>query len=137
MLKKILRVSLFSVDIIRLLIIALSIAIFYQIQGDSSNDFFPNLVYISSNALFPLISFFIFLKPLENKNYLPLYIAGKTIAVILFYIWAVFSLPFDQVIIGREKFIQFLIIFGGAIFISLLDALSILGAWYIKKYGGA
>ena len=137
MLKKILRVSLFSLDLIRLLFIAFSLAIFTQIQGDSPDGYFPHLVYISTNALYPLISLFILLKPLDNKNYLPLYMAGKTIAVILFYIWAVFTLPFDPAIIGREKFIQALIIFGGAILISLLDALSILGAFLLKRYGGA
>ena len=137
MLKKILRVSIFASDLLRLLIIALSLTIFSQMQGGSSDGFFPYLVYISSNALFPLISFFILLKPLENKNYLPLYMAGKTIAVILFYVWVIFSLPFDQVIIGRERIIQAMIIFGGTILISFLDVLSILGAFLLKRHGGA
>ena len=136
LIKKILRVSLFSIDLIRLLLIALSLAIYMHMR-EGIDDFFPHLVYISSNALFPLISFFILLKPLENLNYLPLYIAGKTIAVILFYIWAVFSLSFNPVLIGMESYIMFLVIIGGAVFISLFDILTILGAFFLKRHGGA
>ena len=142
MVNKILRILLFSVDLLRLLFIALSFAIITQIRADNMENFFPNLVYISSNAMFPLISFFILLRPLEHKNHIPLYIAGKTIAVVLFFLWAVFLNPFitvpsNTVIMEREEIIQVIKIFMAAILISLLDVLSIFGAWLLKKNGGA
>ena len=55
----------------------------------SVNGILP--VYISSNALFPLMALFVWLKPEEHRNYLTLYIAGKFIALFSFFAWHFFA----------------------------------------------
>ena len=126
------RAILFSFDLLRLLLLAASFALFSSIQTVIQGIFFPYLVYLSSNALFPMITLFLFLKPGEYRNYFPLYIAGKTMAVVLFYVWAAFSLPTAAGFMG-ENFFQGLILLGGAFFLSLGDGLSIFGVYHLNK----
>ena len=138
MVNKLLRGSLFSFDLLRLIFIVLSFTFITIKQAEDIENFFPYLAYISTNALFPLISFFIFIKPLEYINHLNLYMAGKAIAVVLFYLWAIFTFQFSAVInnaaiMGMENFTQIMIILGGAFIISLWDTISILEAWFLKK----
>jgi hypothetical protein len=138
-----LRVALFSYELLRLLLLAFSFTFFSSLQAVLKGGAFPYLVYMSSNALFPLISFFLLLRPREFRNYLPLYMAGKTIAVILFYTWAVFSLSLKTGFLelkflepgpsGRESVFEGLILLGAAFIISLVDALSVLGAWMLNR----
>jgi len=128
-----LRTVLFIYELLRLLCLAFSFSYFSTLQAVLKGGFFPYLVYLSSNALFPLISFFLFLRPGEYRNYLPLYMAGKTIAVVSFYGWAVFSLPPETGFMGRESFNEGIILLGAAFFISVGDALSIFGAWILSK----
>ena len=125
------RIIIFSYDLIRLLFLAGVFAFSPGVQP--SAGLFPYLVYLSSNALFPLIGFLIFLRPVEHRNYLPLYMAGKTIAVVLFYIWAVFTIPFQTGFMTRETYIEGMVLLGGTFFISLGDALSVFGTWIINK----
>jgi hypothetical protein len=127
-----LRAIIFSYDLLRLLFLAVAFGFLLPLQTDEDRAF-PYLVYMSSNALFPMISFFIFLSIAEYRNYLPLYAAGKIIAVVLFYIWAFFSLPLAQGFIGRENYVEWMILLGGVFFISLLDGLSIFGVWVLNK----
>jgi hypothetical protein len=128
-----LRAALFSYELLRFLFLAFSFAFFSSLQAVITGGFFPYLVFMSSNALFPLIGFFLLLRPGEYQNYIPLYMAVKIIAVVLFYVWAVFSLPPETGFMGRESFIEGLIILGGAFFISVGDALSVFGAWVLKR----
>ena len=128
-----LRVVLLCYELLRLLFLAFSFVFFSSLQATIKGGVFPYLVYMSSNALFPLICFFLFLQPGEYRIYLPLYMAGKTIAVVLFYTWAVFSLPPETASIGRENFAEGMMILGGAFFISLGDALSVFGTWVLSR----
>ena len=103
-------------------------------------------VYMSSNALFPLMALFIWLKPGEYRNFTTLYMAGKVIAVITFYVWEIFSMrrgiasdlllgPGAGDTIGVENVTKSLILFGGSALLSLTDILSVWGAWvFNKKY---
>jgi hypothetical protein len=59
--------------------------------------------------------------------------AGKSIAVVLFYIWVVFSFPQEAGFIGRDSYIERIILLGSAFFFSLGDALSIFGSWTLNK----
>ena len=127
------RVIIFSYDLLRLLFLAVSFALFSIVQAAMRGGIFPYLAYLSSNALFPLIGFFLFLEPLENRNYLPLYMAGKTIAVVLFYIWAVFSLPAETGFINSGNYTEGIVLLGGCFFISLGDVLSVFGIYTMNK----
>ena len=127
-----LRAVLFGYELLRLLYLAFSFTVFSSLEAVVKGGFFPYLVYISSNALFPLICFFMFLRPWEYRNYLPLYMAGKTIAVVLFYTWTIFSLPLENKFMG-ENFFEGMILLGAAFIISLGDALSVLGTWILNR----
>ena len=127
-----LRAVMFSYDLLRLLFLAASVTLFSVVET-AEGSFFPYLAYLSSNALFPLICFFLFLKPLEYRNYIPLYMTGKTIGAVLFYAWAVLTLPIDTGFVTRENYYQYMILLGGIFFISLGDILSIFGVWVLNK----
>ena len=128
-----LRAVIFSYDILRLLFLAFSAEFFPSLEAVARGGFFPFLVYLSSNALFPIISFFIFLYAAEYKNYFPLYMAGKIIAVVLFYAWAFFSVPSAMGFMGRNQFFEAMLLLGSAFFISIGDALSLGGIWILNK----
>ena len=133
-----LRAVLFGYELLRLLFLAFSFAFFSSLQAVLMGGIYPFLVYMSSNALFPLICFFIFLRPGEYRNYVPLYMAGKTIAVVLFYAWAFFTFSLEtgimeQRFLGRGDYIEILVLSGGAFFFGLGDVFSILGTWALKK----
>ena len=128
-----LRAVLFGYELLRLLALAFSFAFFSSLQDVVKGGGFPYLAYMSSNALFPLIGFFLLLRPGEYRNYLPLYMAGKTIAVVLFYTWTVFSFSSETGFMGRENLVERMILLGGAFFISLGDALSVFGAWILNR----
>ena len=134
-----LRAVLFGYELLRLLVLAFSFAFFSSLQAALGEGFFPYLVYLSSNALFPLICFFLLLRPREYRNYLPLYMAGKTIAVVLFYTWIVFNLSpgmgfFEPSrVLGGENYTEGMMLLRGAFFISLGDALSVFGTWVLNK----
>jgi len=74
-----------------------------------------------------------FIKPLEYRNYVPLYIAGKTISVILFYIWAVLTLPYETGFVKRENYNDAVTLLGCVFLISLEDVISIFATLLINK----
>ena len=86
--------------------------------------------YMSSNALFPLMALFIWLKPDEFRSYITLYMAGKFVFLVSFYSWEIFTL---RDFIRDENFIKNIVFLGGGVLISLADMLSIWGAWAINK----
>ena len=128
-----LRAVVFSYDCLRLLFLAVFCAFFSASESFAGAQVFPDLVYLSPNALFPLMAFLIFIRPTENKNYLPLYLAGKAVAVVLFYVWAVFSIPFDINFLDMTGYIRGIVFLGGFFIISLGDALSVFGVFYLLK----
>jgi hypothetical protein len=92
-------------------------------------------VYMSSNALFPLMALFFWLRPDEYGNYSALYIAGKLVFLVSFYSWEIFAL---RDFVRDENFMKNIVFLGGGALISLADMLSVWGAWAInKKYRGA
>ena len=92
--------------------------------------FFPYVVYLSSHALFPLMTLFIWLKPEEYYNYIPLYMAGKIVGGVSFYTWEIFS---SRQFLRMENLGFSLILFGGIAFLNLVDILSVWGAWTLRN----
>ena len=134
-----LRAGLFFYEIFRLLVLVIFLFISPMegglsariMEGSSVNAAFPPyVVYLSANALFPLLALFVWLKPEEYRNYLPLYLAGKVIGIVSFYAWEIFS---SRQFFGSENVIKSLILVGGAALLGLLDMLSVLGAWTLKN----
>jgi len=91
----------------------------------------PYFVYLSANALFPLMALFVWLRPGEHQNYLTLYMAGKVIGVVTFLAWEFFSSRREFPGGGNVR--QGLVLLGVSIFISLADILSVWGAWTLKN----
>ena len=123
-----LRVILFFYELIRLLLLA-AFLFAAPIENTMYGDFFPYLVYLSANALFPLMALFIWLRPNEYKNYVTLYMAGKIIGTVSFIAWEIFG---SRRFTGMEDLVTGLFLLGGSIFLSIADTLSVWGAWKLK-----
>ena len=124
-----LRVCLFFYECLRVLLLVVFLFI-APLEGSIDGSFFPYLVYLSANALFPLMALFMWLRPWEYRNYLALYIAGKTIAVVSFLAWELFS---SREYPGMGNIVRSIILLGGSVFLSLADILSVCGAWVLKN----
>ena len=138
---KFLRAGLFIYECLRILLLVVLLSIAPLENGISSENgffsgsytsgaFFPYLVYLSANALFPLMALFVWLRPEEYRNYLTLYMAGKIIGAVSFYAWGVFS---SREFPGMENIVKSIVLMGGSIFICLADILSVGGAWALKR----
>ena len=135
-----LRAALFIYECLRILLLVVLLLITSMENGASSGidfpgesaigAFFPYLMYMSANALFPLMALFVWLRPEEFRNYLTLYMAGKIIVVVSFYAWGLFS---TRELGGVEHIVRSITLLGGSIFICLADILSIAGAWALKR----
>jgi len=124
-----LRAGLFFYECLRLLLLvvfiyAASLGNSFGVKG------FPYLVYLSANALFPMMVLFVWLRPEEHWNYLSLYMAGKIIGLITFYIWQYFS---SREFLGTESQVIGTFLFFGSAILCLTDILSLWGAWALKK----
>ena len=86
----------------------------------------PYLLYSAPNALFPLMAFFLLIRPREYHAYLSLYIAGKSVALSAALGWLLFfflRLPDTWRIQGAG----ILILPGFILLAAALDSLTILG----------
>ena len=99
-------------------------------EDSVTGAFFPYLVYLSANALFPLMALFIWLRPEEYCNYLALYMAGKIIVVVSFFAWEFFS---SRDFPGLENAAKSIILLVGSVLLCLADILSGWGAWILKN----
>jgi hypothetical protein len=124
-----LRAGLFFYEIVRLLAL---IAFFSLLPPEASIDrmFFPYLPYLSSNALFPLITLFVWLRPELYGNYLNLYMAGKVIGAISFFAWEIFT---SRNFPDMDNILKSMILLGGSVLLSLADILSVWAAWTLKN----
>ena len=93
-------------------------------------SFFPYMVFLSPNALFPLMSLFIWLNPSDYGKFLNLYMAGKIINVVLFFTWEFLNSRYFSI---DTNIIRSLVLLGGSALICFLDSFSIWGAWIINK----
>jgi len=123
--------GLFAYECLRLLMLVFFL-LFTSLESAISSSY---TVYMSSNALFPLMALFFWLRPDEYSNYSTLYIAGKLVFLASFYTWEIFTL---RDFVRDENFTKNIVLLGGGALISLADMLSVWGAWVInKKYRGA
>ncbi|MCL2206015.1 MAG: hypothetical protein FWB82_05790 [Treponema sp.] len=133
-----LPVVLFAYEVLRFLalvffLLMANLGEFGMFAGSApfaNNGFFPHVVYVSTNALFPLMMLFVWLRPGEYQSYLTLYTAGKIIAVVSFFAWAIFT-PRELTVSAAAM--NSVAIFGASILINMADVLSIWGAWALKN----
>jgi len=137
-----LRAGLFSYEVFRFLLLIAFLFIAPLNGGSAGSDsengvLVPYSVYLSANALFPLMALFVMLKPREYCNYLNLYMAGKVIGGISFYVWEFFSrlrfTPASFEFGNGPANAAALVLFGCIFLISLADILSVWGAWTLKN----
>jgi hypothetical protein len=126
--------SLFLYELLRLLALAVLFVVFSPLEGAVKGGVFPYLAYMAPNALFPLMTLFMWLRPGDYRNYLPLYMAGKIIVAAAFYGWGFFVLR----TLGLENFMtanlaEVLILFGSSFVLNLLDIFSVFGSWVLAK----
>jgi hypothetical protein len=130
-----LRTVMFLWDCLRLLALTALFMFFSPLEGARMNGIFPYLVYVTPNALYPLMTLFLLVAPDEFKKYLPLYIAGKVIALAAFYAWAVFSFSPAQLgvyfALRLDTFTRELALLGGSFVLSLGDVFSIFMGWIL------
>jgi len=122
--------GLFFYELLRILLLVIFLFT-APLEGENAGGaFFPHVVYLSSNALFPLMALFVWLRREEYRNYLPLYIAGKIVALVSFYAWEIVTF---REYVGMGFTVKDLFLFWASVFISLMDILSVWGAWTIKN----
>jgi hypothetical protein len=129
-----LRAVFFVYEMFRLLILAVFFAVFSPLEGAVKGGIFPFLVYVTPNTLFLLMTLFMWLRPGDYRNYLPLYTAGKVIAAAAFYGWWVFALssPAPEYS-GTADWLEALVLFGGSFVLNLFDVASVLGSWALSR----
>jgi hypothetical protein len=128
------RAVFFFYEIFRLLTLAVFFAVFSPLEGAVKGGVFPYLVYITPNALFPLMTLFMWLRPADYRNYLPLYMAGKVIAAAAFYGWGIFALrspALDH--LRTANLAELLVLSGGSFILNLFDVFSIIGSWVLAQ----
>jgi hypothetical protein len=127
-----LRFIFFIYDFIRLVVMTSLLAAFIPPGGSGEGGIFPHVFYAVPNGLFPLMSFFLWIRLDAYKPYIALYMAGKILAVIAVFAWFAFLLPNiggDVMGIPGGTFT----IIGSALLLSAGDALTVLGGAVLKK----
>jgi len=96
---------------------------------------FPHSVYVAPNALFLLMTYFLYIRFELYRSYIALYIAGKIIAVISSILWLIFS--FNKL---TENFISSIMLRQPDVIIGVIitlliatDIVSIFCAFYINN----
>jgi hypothetical protein len=100
----------------------------------------PLAVYAAPNVLFPLMSFFLLVKPEEHRPFVPLYLAGKAVAIVANLGWFFSSLGQLRLALagdvsGIPDALGVLYILGFLLALAVLDAFSVLGMSAFMVYG--
>ena len=82
----------FIFDCSRLLFLVALSGVFLRPGPDFKSINLPLMMFVSPNALFPLISFFLLIRFDISKAYIPLYITGKALCLICLTVWLLFTL---------------------------------------------
>jgi hypothetical protein len=108
-------------------------------NGVFPEGFFPYVVYVVPNALFPLMTYFLWIRLPLYKPYIALYIAGKTIAVVSIIGWAIFSFRPLILSIAAGSMTPYIterpgiLIAGITLVLAAADALSIFGGLMLNN----
>jgi hypothetical protein len=122
---------MFVYEFFRFMIMIGIFAVFRPWQGIAGSgafveSLFPYVIYVVPNALFPLMTYFLWIRFSLYKAYLALYIAGKTIVVVSIIGWSVFS--FQSIITSNSmEWTSVLIVAGVTLLLAVTDAFSIFG----------
>jgi hypothetical protein len=130
-----LRMLLFVYEFFRLMVLLAVFAVLgplYEISGggEFSNPLFPYVMYVVPNALFPLMTYFVWIRLFLYQSYIPLYIAGKTIALVAVIGWGVFS--FNRIIAALSIGARGIGILGLILLLTVADTLSVLGGLLLQ-----
>jgi hypothetical protein len=120
-----LRAVLFVYELIRLVILIGVVVLFISPGG----MIFPYLPFAAANALFPLITFFLCIRPELYRPYSFLYIAGKAVLIAAAGGWAGFSFPLVRDAPGGEPALVFEVL----VFFIAADALALLGGLALNR----
>ncbi|MCL1812473.1 MAG: hypothetical protein FWG29_02995 [Treponema sp.] len=107
----------FIYDCSRLLFLVALSGVFLRPGPDLKSINFPLMMFVSPNALFPLISFFLLIRFDIFKAYIPLYITGKALCLVCLTVWLFFGL---RQILGIREILW-------PVFLSAADLASIMG----------
>jgi hypothetical protein len=126
-----LRIVLFGYDLIRLMVMVRLLVSFVPLSGTQDEGVFPHLFYAVPNGLFPLITLFLWIKVSLYKPFIPLYLAGKTLAMVAVFAWIIFSrqLIAHALAVNAGGTIS---IVGAAMLLAIGDFLSIAGGVILK-----
>ena len=91
---------------------------------------FPFLVYASSQALFPIMGWFLYSDAEKFAPYFPLNIAGKCISILLSGIWLFNSVPGLNM---ATMTVGLLMSLGLTLIIMFTDIISILALHFVRK----
>jgi hypothetical protein len=94
-----------------------------------SDGSYPYLVYASAQALFPIMTWFIYSDTEKYLAYFPLNITGKSINILLSGIW-IFS-AISQVLATMSY--EIFVCLGLTLIILFTDIISILGMFFVEK----
>ncbi|MDR1506187.1 MAG: hypothetical protein LBI67_03705 [Treponema sp.] len=94
-----LRLAIFLYDCLRVFFLLALLAIAAgdpsgpggMFQGAPDVIRFPHVLYAAPNALFPLMSLFLFMRPAGSMAFIPLYITGKAVATAALSGWVLFA----------------------------------------------
>jgi hypothetical protein len=123
-----LRFTFFIYDFIRLIVMTRLL----MALGSEGNGGFPYIFYAAPNGLFPLMSFFLWIRLNAYKPYIALYMAGKILAVVAVFAWLIFSLPNIADILSANNQETYTVI-GTVLLLSAGDTLTVLGGAVLKR----
>ncbi|MDR2630005.1 MAG: hypothetical protein LBC60_03680 [Spirochaetaceae bacterium] len=126
-----LRLGLLLYDFFRLLFMLELLITVIPLGESPEASWFPYLVYAVPNALFPLMGFFLLIRPEEYRAYISLYLAGKIIVVVSVFGWTLFSV--GRMLGSVVPAPEFSKILGFVSGFFILDAASILGSSFLKS----
>ncbi|MDR2632770.1 MAG: hypothetical protein LBC51_03995 [Treponema sp.] len=127
------RILLFVGELFRLLLLLGVFTVLgplHEISGGGlANRLFPYVVYVVPHALFPLMTYFVWIRLSLYRSYIPLYIAGKTISLVSLIGWAFFSLQgiISTLHIGTRNMLGFILL------LTATDAFSIFGGVLLQS----
>jgi hypothetical protein len=126
-----LRIALFVYDLIRLMVMVRLMVSYVPLGGTQSGETFPYLFYAVPNGLFPLITLFLYIRVSLYKPFIPLYLAGKILAMVAVFTWIIFSrqLIAHALAVNTDGTIS---IVGTAMLLAIGDFLSITGGVILK-----
>lgn len=125
------RLAFFIYDFFRLLFMLELLIAVLPLGNTSTASWFPYLVYVVPNALFPLMGFFLLIRPQEYKAYIPLYLAGKIIVIVSIFGWTIFS--FKNIFTSTISTQEFITLLGFVLGLTILDTGSLLGSSLLKS----